>query len=193
LIRSELPPEDNGFQSCACQSQRMWVKTLTFADTSRVISMLTLFPRGPQAFSRDMPGLVETSANLGVVSDNGSEIAAQFLLRSSIESRLDELSLYFTRLARVHRASCRVAQPLPGLAIQPKLRAAARNISPPTTRLTDRKRRDAAVECTHAGPRVRHISSARYRDWTPYPIGPDLYDLHTPAERVDLRSWERFL
>lgn len=188
IVRSELPPEDNGFKVRISKPKNV-EKTLTFADTSRVISMLTLFPRGPQAFSRDMPGLVETSANLGVVSDDGSEIAAQFLLRSSIESRLDELLLYFTRLARFIGLRAEWHSRYPGWRYNPNSELRAKFIEAYNS-LEDRKR-DAAVECTHAGLECGIFVGA-IPGLDAISIGPDLYDLHTPTERVDLRSWERF-
>ncbi len=188
VIRSELPDEDNGFKLRVSKPKKAG-DTLTFADTSRVISMLTLFPHGPQAFSRDMPGLVETSANLGVVYDNGSEITAQFLLRSSIESRLDELSLYFSRLAKFIGLKAEWHNRYPGWRYNPDSELQAKYIAAYNS--LDGRRRDAEVECTHAGLECGIFVGA-IPGLDAISVGPDIYDIHTTAERADLRSCERF-
>lgn len=188
VIRSELPDEDKGFMLRVSKPKKAG-DTLTFADTSRVISMLTLFPHGPQAFSRDMPGLVETSANLGVVFDNGSEITAQFLLRSSIESRLDELSLYFSRLAKFIGLKAEWHNRYPGWRYNPDSELQAKYIAAYNS--LDGRRRDAEVECTHAGLECGIFVGA-IPGLDAISIGPDIYDIHTTAERADLRSCERF-
>ena len=188
IIKSELPPEDEGFKVRISKPKAV-EKTLTFADTSRVISMLTLFPRGPQAFSRDMPGLVETSANLGAVSDNGEEITAQFLLRSSIESRLDELSLYFARLARFIGAKAEGHSRYPGWRYNPNSELRKKFLEAYGS--LEGRKREPTVECTHAGLECG-IFVGKIPGLDAISIGPDIYELHTPAERVDLRSWERF-
>ena len=188
IIRSELPPEDKGFK-VRISKPKNTEKNLSFADTSRVISMLTLFPHGPQAFSRDMPGLVETSANLGVVSDDGGEIAAQFLVRSSIESRLDEMQLYFNRQAKFIGLKAESHSRYPGWRYNPNSELRLKYIEAYNS--IEGRTRDPIVECTHAGLECGIFVGA-IPGLDAISIGPDVYDLHTPAERADLRSWERF-
>ncbi len=187
-IKSELPVEDKGFKLRVSKPKKSG-DTLTFADTSRVISLLTLFPRGPLAFSRDMPGLVEISSNLGVVADNGGAITADFLLRSSVESKLDEMMLYYKRLARFIGADAASHSRYPGWQYNPDSKLREKFIT--NYNSIPGRQRDAEVSCTHAGLECGIFVGA-IPGLDALSIGPNLYDIHTPSERMDLRSCERF-
>ena len=59
--------------------------------TGKVICMLTCLPNGIQAMSADIPGLVQTSLNLGILTTTEEELCAVFSLRSSIDSQKEML------------------------------------------------------------------------------------------------------
>jgi aminoacyl-histidine dipeptidase len=187
-IKAELPAEDRGFKLRVSKPKKS-DDTLSFAETSRVISMLTLFPHGPQAFSRDMPGLVETSSNLGVVSDSGSAIITESLLRSSVESRLDELLLYYRRLAKFIGVQTEEHSRYPGWKYNPKSKLREKFVD--CYNKTEGRAHDAHVSCTHAGLECGIFIGA-IPGLDAISIGPNLHDIHTPSERADLASCERF-
>ena len=56
-------------------------------STQKAICMLTCLPNGVQVMSADIPGLVQTSLNLGVLATGEEEMRASFCVRSSVESR----------------------------------------------------------------------------------------------------------
>lgn len=60
--------------------------------------MLTCLPNGILAMSADIPGLVQTSLNLGILTTTDEELCAVFSLRSSIDSQLQMLKRRLTCL-----------------------------------------------------------------------------------------------
>ncbi len=57
------------------------------ASTGKVLCMLTCLPNGIQAMSAEIPGLVQTSLNLGILVTEGDEVQASFSVRSSVDSQ----------------------------------------------------------------------------------------------------------
>ena len=65
---------------------------LDAASAERVRKALLLMPWGVQTMSMDVPGLVETSLNLGVAETSEDEVILRFSLRSSVPSAKELLS-----------------------------------------------------------------------------------------------------
>ena len=57
------------------------------ASTARCLCLLTCAPNGLQELSQDMPGLPQTSLNLGVLTTSPEALDAVFSLRSSLPGR----------------------------------------------------------------------------------------------------------
>lgn len=57
------------------------------ASTARVLCLLTCAPNGVQAMSQDIPGLVQTSLNLGILKTEETEVCATFSVRSSVATQ----------------------------------------------------------------------------------------------------------
>ena len=47
------------------------------ASLDKVVALLVLLPNGVQAMSMDLPGLVETSCNMGVIKLHQNEMSVQ--------------------------------------------------------------------------------------------------------------------
>ena len=59
------------------------------ASTDRAICLLYCAPNGVVAMSADIPGLVQTSLNLGTCTTSGETVTADFSVRSSLQSERD--------------------------------------------------------------------------------------------------------
>ena len=64
--------------------------SLSTEDTARVIALLCSAPNGVQAMSKEIPGLVQTSLNLGIAK-LGDRFTATFSVRSSVNQEKQEL------------------------------------------------------------------------------------------------------
>lgn len=71
------------------------------ASTQRAVCMLCCLPNGVQAISRDIPGLVQTSLNLGILTTDANTVQASFCVRSSVATQKEML---------VARLRCLMAQ-----------------------------------------------------------------------------------
>ncbi len=68
------------------------------ASTDRALCLLSCVPNGVQAMSMDLPGLVQTSLNLGVLRTEASVMTATFCVRSSVSSQKEMLHSRLKRL-----------------------------------------------------------------------------------------------
>ena len=76
-------------------------QALDGASVQRLRKALLLMPWGVQAMSMDVPGLVETSLNLGVAELDDSEAILRFAIRSSVPSAKELLSCKLQTLAEL--------------------------------------------------------------------------------------------
>ena len=74
----EIVLEVEGEESC---------KVLSACSKDKVITALNLMPNGVQTMSMDLPDLVETSLNMGVIRIDETEISLCFAVRSSLGSQ----------------------------------------------------------------------------------------------------------
>ena len=184
-IRAELTKADAGFRVGVAKGGA-YDTAFSFADTSRVIALLTLPQTGVLAMCPSMPELVETSSNLGVVTQEGSKITFLFESRSSVESRLDDLCLHSELLAKALGASCSHSARYPGwkFAETSPLREAY------TRAYTEEFGASPRITAIHAGLECGLVAG-QIPDMDIISIGPNVCDIHTPAERLELASCER--
>ena len=155
-------------------------------STRRVMEMLTRLPNGVQAMSEEIPGLVQTSLNLGILTVEGDRAEACFCLRSSVNAQKEELK---GRLARQMEA---LGGETASTGDYPAWEYRAH--SPLRERMTqvfqEQYGRPPRVEAIHAGvecglmagklPRLDCVS-----------IGPELLEIHTPREKMSISSVQR--
>lgn len=185
-ICSELVRDDAGC-SITVETVEAPDTMLSEADTLRAIAVLATSANGVLEMSRDVAGLVEYSRNLGVVRTEEGEMIFTFSARSSIESRIDASEAEMEMLGKL--TSCAVSHRgrYPGWSWAPvsPLRdayvAAYREVTG----------KDAEVGAIHAGLECG-IICANCPDMDIISIGPSLYDIHSPAEAMDLDDAEIF-
>ena len=161
-------------------------KALTAADTLRILRCFFALPQGVQAMSRDVPGLVQTSLNMGVLrlDDRGAE--ASFSIRSGVESQKQWLLHKLTAILALSGGTVTTHGDYPGWQFrrQSPLRDAL------TAAYRQQTGREPVIETIHAGlecglfigklPRLDAVS-----------IGPDLRHIHTCQERLGVASVAR--
>ncbi len=185
IIANELSDADAKFR-VRISKGKAYKSALSFADTSRAISLMTLPQNGVITMSPKLPGLVESSTNLGVVTDNCDSLVFSFESRSSCDTRLDDILMGFERLSKLLGAEIEHSSRYPGWeyvensALREDYCAAyerVRGMSPKVSAI------HAGLECgiiKNSIPEMDIIS-----------VGPDMYSIHTPSEKLDLRSCER--
>ena len=185
-IARELVEDDRGF-SLTVETVAEEPVTMTRADTVRAVAILCCPANGVLAMSQDVDGLVEYSRNLGVVRTDAREMVVTFSSRSAMESRLDASAAELNALAALTGSTVTYYHRYPGwiFSKESPLRDA---YSKAFLACTGRK---AEIKLLHAGLECGVIK-AKIPDMDMIAIGPALFDLHSPNERLDLSSTEIF-
>ncbi len=163
-------------------SGQMFTKELTL----NLIDFMASIPNGVQYMSMEIPGLVQTSLNNGVLEEIDGKIKFTTSVRSSVKSALDEIVDILRIQAERCGAEFKKASEYPAWEYSPDspVRDAAVNV------YKKLNNKEPLITAIHAGlecgllkktlPKVDAIS-----------FGPNLYDVHTPNEHMDIASVER--
>ena len=167
------------------------VESLSAANseiTRRIAGFLFSAPCGIQHRNPEMPTLVETSLNPGVarMDGNGDHFVLTFSLRSSVSSRKEELADQLTCLAAAFGAETSFHSSYP--AWEYRHQSPLREIVLDTYRRLYRK--EPVVETIHAGLECG-IFSEKLPGLDCVSFGPDIPDIHSPAERLSISSVSR--
>ncbi len=163
-------------------------KVLSAQSAKTIVDFLYTAPCGVIAMSPDLPGLVQTSTNLGIVATRGGSIEVNFLSRSSIDSCKSSLAERIAALAAMAGMECSHSGSYPGWQPQPDTYL-VKSVTGLYQRLYGQPMK---IEALHAGLECGIIGE-KYPDMEMVSIGPDMWDVHTPEEKVSISSAARFL
>ena len=149
---------------------------LTTAATADVISLLCAAPNGVQAYCPDMPELVQTSLNLGIAK-LGDRFTATFSVRSSVNAEKEGLITKLKELADFYNGTYSQSGTYPAWEFKKDSRL--RDVMVPIyTRMFGKEPKVLAI---HAGlPGLDCVS-----------IGPQMHDIHTSREKLEIASTKR--
>ena len=158
---------------------------LTTESTAKVISMLCSIPNGVQTMSQDIPGLVQTSLNLGIAK-LGERFSLTTATRSSVNAEKVELLEQLKKLADMYGATYSTMGDYPAWEYK-----------------KDSRLRDTMVEiyknmfgkepevvAIHAGLECGLLSE-KLPGLDCVSIGPEMHDIHTSREKLGIASTER--
>lgn len=158
---------------------------LTAGDSRRVAAFLSTVPNGIIAMSEAVPGLVQTSLNLGVLRLE-DRLTATFAVRSSLEADKTALLSRLEETARQFGGACDTHGHYPAWEY--------RADSPLRDTMTAVYRRlygrDMTVEIIHAGLECGLLSE-KLDGLDAVSFGPDMMDIHTARERFPVASVDR--
>lgn len=158
---------------------------LTTESTANVIALLCALPNGVQAMSQDMEGLVQTSLNLGIAK-LGEQFRATCSVRSSVSSEKTELIGKLKEIASMFDSEVAVTGDYP--AWEFRRESALRDTMVEVyTRMFSREPQVLAI---HAGLECGMFSQ-KLDGLDCVSIGPQMHDIHTSREKLDIASVER--
>ena len=159
--------------------------SLTTQDTAKVISLLCSCPNGVQVMSKDIPGLVQTSLNLGIAK-LGDRFNATFSLRSSVNAEKQELLEKLIKLAEMHDGTYSTMGDYPAWEYKKdsKLRDTMVKI------YSEMFGKEPEVVAIHAGLECGLLSE-KLPGLDCVSIGPEMHDIHTSREKLGIASTER--
>ena len=158
---------------------------LTTEATSKVIGLLCACPNGVQAYSEEMPGLVQTSLNLGIAK-LGNTMKMTFSVRSSVNQEKQDLLAKLRELAEFYEAGYSQMGEYP--AWEYKADSLLRDVMVKTYSNMYGKEPEvlaihAGLECGLLGEKVPGLDCVS--------VGPQMHDIHTSREKLEIASTER--
>ena len=159
--------------------------SLSTESTAKVISLLCSAPNGVQKWSADIEGLVQTSLNLGIAK-LGDRFSATFSVRSSVNSEKQEVLDQLKALAEMLEGTYSQDGEYPAWEYRKE------------SHLRDTMVRiyremfggEPKVEAIHAGLECG-LFCQKLEGLDCVSIGPQMYDIHTTRERLEIASTER--
>ena len=161
-------------------------QALDGASVQRLRKALLLMPWGVQAMSMDVPGLVETSLNLGVAELDDSEAILRFSLRSSVPSAKELLSCKLQTLTELLGGTVRFHGDYPAWTYARESTLRDRCVAMYEAQYGAKPQ----IVAIHAGLECG-ILSGKIDGLDCISFGPNLLHVHTPNERADIASVAR--
>ncbi|MGM9548489.1 MAG: aminoacyl-histidine dipeptidase [Faecousia sp.] len=159
--------------------------SLSTESTAKVIGLLCAAPNGVQARSKDIDGLVQTSLNLGIAK-LGDRFSATFSVRSSVNSEKEELLSQLKTLSEFYEGAYSQAGEYPAWEFKKDS-----NLRDTMVRLyREMFGKEPQVLAIHAGLECGLLGE-KLPGLDCVSIGPQMHDIHTSREKLDIASTER--
>ncbi len=155
-------------------------------ELTRLLPLFAQLPDGVQAMCEELPDMVETSLNLGIVKWENDQLHLSFSVRSSVEEEKHAVERELISLAESYGGTASVDGDYPGWPVQSdsRLRKTASRL---WEEMTGRPMRAEAI---HAGLECG-IFLSKMPGLDIIAMGPEMQDIHTPRERLSISSTER--
>ncbi|MEF9997897.1 MAG: aminoacyl-histidine dipeptidase [Lachnospiraceae bacterium] len=162
------------------------IDSMTQESRDNVLFFLTCIPYGVQNFSRQLPDLVETSNNLGMVKTTETYVETWGQARSSIESKKAEVIAQVTSCAKAVGGTCETENDYPGWMFK------SDSLLRPIVVESYKKcyGEEPIISTVHAGLECGILFSKK-PDLDCISFGPNMHDCHSVRERLDIASAQR--
>lgn len=184
ILKNEYAGSDGGV---ALRFERTeFDRALTRRDTAVLLRALAALPQGVEAMSADFPGLVQTSLNLGIMGMEEDGLHLSVSIRSSMESQKEMLLQRVRAIVEQGGGTVSPRAAYPGWeyarssALRELVLAAYR----------DTAGREGAASAIHAGLECG-LFAEKLPGLDAVSFGPDIYDVHSPRERLGVASTGR--
>lgn len=155
-------------------------------STASVIALLNELPSGVIAMSKEIEGLVETSLNLGILKTENSNVSYSFALRSGVDSEKDKLAAGLVDISDKYNCTIDLYSNYP--AWEYKKESVLRETMAAIYK--DMFGSEMVVTAIHAGLECG-LFCGNISGLDCVSFGPDMFDIHTPMERLSISSTER--
>lgn len=161
-------------------------KAFTEITKTRVMNLLLELPNGVVRMSEDIPGLVQTSLNLGILKTEETSVIFRYAVRSSVSREKEELVEELRRAVLAQGGSMEVNGDYPAWEYRKDSPLREDCVRIYEELFGERPK----VEAIHAGLECGILAS-KIPDLDCVSMGPDILDIHTTEERMSISSVER--
>lgn len=187
-VKELLPKEDRKLRIKVGKAKGNFETMYSFADTVKLLSLPSFIPNGVIARMKDIPDMVESSNNLGVVKELDGCIKFIYHPRSSFDSRMDEIEIIARQVAKTLSFELEISGRYSGWPMKADSQLGKQFMRVSKQVLGENcKPKLCAI---HAGLECGIICSA-VPGMDAISIGPALKGIHAPGEALELSSMER--
>jgi dipeptidase D len=186
VLKNELKASDADVNVEIEVLSQGYSKMFSKETTMKAIQLLYLIPNGIQTMSMEIPGLVQSSTNLGVVTTSENEVVFDNATRSSVRTLKEDIVYQFKLLADVVGVKCETRSDYPDWQYDAdsKVRRVFERVYKEMTG------NDPEIVAIHAGVECG-LFKEKFGEIDMISFGPNLYDVHTPEEHISISSTER--
>ncbi len=184
--KTDLGGFDSGLEIRVEKAERP-AKVFGASDAQNTVALLVSAPHGVLAMSPDVPGLVQNSTNLAIISTKGDTVEFVTSQRSAIESSMHAASRMVATVFRLAGFEVETSGRYPGWKPEPnsdivrKLQAVHQDVFGQPAKLIAMH---AGLECGVIGEKYPGMQMISF--------GPTIVDPHSPNERVQISTVESF-
>lgn len=182
-LRHEYAPIEPGLTVTVAAHGEKTADAMTEESADRVLCLLLCVPNGVQAMSGSLPGLVQTSLNLGILTTGEDAVELHFGVRSSLASQKEMLTERLAVLTRQLGGSVEVFGDYP--AWEYRAESPLRELMCEVYR--EQYGAEPKIEAIHAGLECGLLCE-KLPGLDCVSIGPEMLEIHTPRERMSVAS-----
>lgn len=184
IFKNEYKVEDEGVkvEGTAAKASRM----MPSRASNHIIRYILTVPDGVQTMSKDLPGLVESSLNLGVLEEKNRKLQFVHAVRSSVKSLKVEIADRISALAALTGGKVEYTSNYPEWQYEADSKVRVTAIK------TYKKLfgKEPQIKAIHAGLECGLLKE-KLPETDMISFGPNLFDVHTPQEHMSIASVER--
>ena len=185
-LQAEFSTKDPGVKIEITEERKAVKRCLDRASGDKVRTLLLLMPNGVQAMSADMPGLVQTSLNNGIMELTEENFVLTTSVRSSIASEKDTLITRISALTELLGGWTEINGDYPGWTYRKD--SPFRDLCVKVYEEMYGKKPE--IMAIHAGVECGILLEKR-PDLDCISMGPDMRDIHTTEEKLSISSARR--
>lgn len=186
VISKEYSTSDPDICISAKQAGKVTTWVLTKEAAEKTVLLLNQLPNGIQKMSADIPGLVQTSLNLGILTLDEEKVSLRYAVRSSVGTEKEYLLNKLEQLTSYVGGSTKRTGDYP-----------AWEYKKDSTLREDMERiyeqmygKKPVIQAIHAGVECG-ILSGKLEGLDCISLGPDMIGIHTTEEKLSISSTKR--
>jgi dipeptidase D len=183
IFKSEFAVSDSGISIEVENVDNYSGDSMDKKSMENVINALVLMPFGVQTMSSNIDGLVESSTNIGVLSTNGNIVSIDSAIRSSVKTLKYEILHRIDSIAELIGGKSIKSSEYPEWQFreESEIREIMKRV------YFDMYKKEFKIDAIHAGLECGFLEE-KLGKLVMISIGPEMWDVHTPYERLSISS-----
>lgn len=186
ILKSEYTAIDAGVRVTAVNKGKGTASVLTEDTKKKAVILLNQLPNGIQSMSAHIPGLVETSLNLGIMDLTKDTFILRYAVRSSVQTAKEYIVNKLVSLTEFLEGEAKVSGNYPAWEYKQdsKLREDMIRV------YKEMYGKEPVIQALHAGLECG-ILAGKLPELDAISFGPDMVSIHTTKEKLSISSTKR--